>query len=99
MDKLTLNDPSLVVWFGRWAIRAIKKSMWSQYFGIRFLFVGAIQLKETEPTCKTSPHKWKKKMMKVLAEGFEQKVQGKCQVIVMKFLSFHIGLLNGDDLS
>ena len=38
-------------------------------------------------------------MMKVLAEGFEQKVQGKCQVIVMKFLSFHIGLLNGDDLS
>ena len=38
-------------------------------------------------------------MKKVLSEGFEQKVQGKYQVIVMKFLSFRIGLLNCDDLS
>ena len=47
------------------------------------------------------PHRITKKktMKKVLGEGFEQKVQGKCQVIVMKFLSFRIGLLNCDDLS
>ena len=40
------NDPSLVVWFGRRAMHAVKKKrMWSQYVGIRFLFVGALQLK------------------------------------------------------
>ena len=30
MEKFTLNNLSLVVWFGQWAMHAIKTIMWSQ---------------------------------------------------------------------
>ena len=46
MDKLTINDPSLVVWFGQWAMHAIKKA-----FEVNILVLGFYLLE---------PYNWKK---------------------------------------
>ena len=77
----------------------LKKACEVNILVLGFYLLEPYNWKKQNQHAKPHPISEKKKMMKVLAEGFEQKVQGKCQVIMMKFLSFHIGLLNGDDLS